>query len=187
MEDKMARARKKGSSRTAAKKGGRKTAAKRGRARAGAKRATKRTAKRTAKRTTKRTAKRATKKATRRGGAKKRARKTARKGGVRKRAAAKKGGRKKRAARRTGARRAPNPAFMKPVQPSPQLSAIVGSQAVPRTEITKRVWDYIRKNGLQDSTNRRMINADDRLREVFGGRRQVSMFEMTKLISQHLS
>src|ERR671914_698409 len=102
--------------------------------------------------------------------------------------ATRKGGRKG-AAKRGGtkrAKRAPNPAFMKPMQPSDDLGAVVGARPMPRTEVTKRIWDYIRKNGLQDQKNRRQINADDRLRAVFGGRRQVSMFEMTKLVNNHL-
>jgi chromatin remodeling complex protein RSC6 len=85
------------------------------------------------------------------------------------------------------AKRAPNPAFMKPMQPSDSLAAVVGNGAMPRTEVTKKVWAYIKKNNLQDSANKRMINADDRLRAVFGGKRQVSMFEMTKLVNGHLS
>jgi chromatin remodeling complex protein RSC6 len=72
------------------------------------------------------------------------------------------------------------------MQPSDDLGAVVGARPMPRTEVTKRIWEYIRKNGLQDQKNRRMINADDRLRAVFGGRRQVSMFEMTKLVNNHL-
>jgi upstream activation factor subunit UAF30 len=72
------------------------------------------------------------------------------------------------------------------MQPSEELGAVVGARPMPRTEVTKRIWDYIRKNGLQDQKNRRQINADDRLRAVFGGRRQVSMFEMTKLVNNHL-
>jgi upstream activation factor subunit UAF30 len=75
---------------------------------------------------------------------------------------------------------------MTPMQPSAQLGAVVGERPLPRTEVTKRIWVYIRKNGLQDATNRRQINADDRLRAVFGGKRQVSMFEMTKLLNNHL-
>ena len=124
-------------------------------------------------------------------------RKGGRKGAAR-RGGAKKGGRKKAGARKAGARRsakrggakrakrAPNPAFMKPMQPSEELGAVVGARPMPRTEVTKRIWDYIRRNGLQDQKNRRQINADDRLRAVFGGRRQVSMFEMTKLVNNHL-
>ena len=72
------------------------------------------------------------------------------------------------------------------MQPSGDLAAVVGSGAMPRTEVTKKLWGYIKRKGLQDSKNRRMINADDKLREVFGGKKQVSMFEMTKLVSKHL-
>jgi upstream activation factor subunit UAF30 len=84
-------------------------------------------------------------------------------------------------------KRVPNPAFMKPMTPSADLSEIVGSKAIPRTQITKKLWEYIKKNGLQDKTQKTMINADDKLRKVFGGKGQVSMFEMTKLVSKHLS
>ncbi len=79
-----------------------------------------------------------------------------------------------------------NSAFMKPVQPSPELAVIVGSEPLPRTEVTKKIWDYIKANNLQDPSNRRNINADDKLRPIFG-KEQVNMFEMTKLVSQHLS
>lgn len=72
------------------------------------------------------------------------------------------------------------------VQPSPELSEIVGSEPIPRSEVTKRVWDYIKANGLQDQQNKRMINADDKLRKIFGGKDQVSMFEMTALVNKHL-
>ena len=89
-------------------------------------------------------------------------------------------------AKKPAAKRKPNAAFMKAMQPSPQLSAVIGSGAMPRTEVTKKIWAYIKKNNLQDKTNRRMINADDKLREVFGGKKQVSMFEMTKLVAKHL-
>ena len=75
---------------------------------------------------------------------------------------------------------------MKPMQPSGDLAAVVGSGAMPRTEVTKKLWAYIRRKGLQDSKNRRMINADDNLRPVFGGSKQVSMFEMTRLVDKHL-
>ena len=85
-----------------------------------------------------------------------------------------------------GAGRAPNPAFMKPMQPSAELGAVVGNEPLPRSEITSRVWAYIKKNGLQDQQNRRQINADDKLRPVFGGKGSVSMFEMTKLVNNHL-
>lgn len=84
-------------------------------------------------------------------------------------------------------KRKPNAAFMKPLNPSATLATIVGSKPLPRTEITKRLWAYIKKNGLQDAQQRRMINADDNLKAVFGGRKSVSMFEMTKLVSKHLS
>ena len=93
----------------------------------------------------------------------------------------------KRAAKKPAAKkRKPNAAFMKPVQPDATLSPVVGGSAIPRTEVTKKLWGYIRKNGLQDSKNRRMINADANLKAVFGGKGQVSMFEMTKLVSKHL-
>jgi len=82
--------------------------------------------------------------------------------------------------------RKPNAAFMKPLQPSAALSVVVGSKPIPRTEVTKKIWAYIKKNGLQDKKNRRMVNADANLKPVFGGKAQVSMFEMTKLVSKHL-
>jgi upstream activation factor subunit UAF30 len=75
----------------------------------------------------------------------------------------------------------------RPVQPDEQLAAVVGSSPLPRSELTKKIWDYIKKNGLQDAEDRRMINADDKLRPIFGGKSQVSMFEMTKLVNQHVS
>src|SRR4051812_45291480 len=84
------------------------------------------------------------------------------------------------------AARKPNAAFMKAMTPSATLAAVVGATPLPRTEVTKKVWDYIKKLDLQDPANRRMINADDKLKAVFGGKAQVSMFEMTKLISDHL-
>jgi upstream activation factor subunit UAF30 len=82
--------------------------------------------------------------------------------------------------------RKPNAAFMKPVQPDAALSAVVGTKAIPRTEVTKKLWAYIKKNGLQDKKKRTNINADDNLKVVFGGKKQVTMFEMTKLVSKHL-
>ena len=82
--------------------------------------------------------------------------------------------------------RKPSAAFMKPMQPSPALSEVIGDKAVPRTEVTKRLWAYIKKNGLQDKKNKRMIKADDALKAVFGGKATVNMFEMTKLVSKHL-
>jgi chromatin remodeling complex protein RSC6 len=84
-------------------------------------------------------------------------------------------------------KRAPNPAFMKPMQISDALAKVVGSKPMPRTEVTKRVWDYIKKNKLQDAVNKREINADENLKAVFGGKSKVSMFEMTKLVNKHLS
>jgi upstream activation factor subunit UAF30 len=85
------------------------------------------------------------------------------------------------------AKRQPNAAFMKPMQPDDSLAKVVGGTAIPRTEVTKKVWAYIKKHGLQDKTNKRMINADDALKAVFGGKGQVNMFEMTKLVNSHLS
>ena len=79
-----------------------------------------------------------------------------------------------------------NAAFMKPVTPSAALAEVVGSKPIPRTEVTKKLWAYIKKNGLQDAKNRRNINADDKLKPVFAGKKTVSMFEMTKLVSKHL-
>ncbi len=81
-------------------------------------------------------------------------------------------------------KRKPNPAFMRPVQPDDKLAAVVGSQPLPRSELTKKLWNYIKRHGLQDK--KKMINADDSLRPVFNGKSQVSMFEMTKLVSKHL-
>ena len=83
-------------------------------------------------------------------------------------------------------KRKPNAAFMKPMTPSAMLAEVVGSKAIPRTEVTKKLWAYIKRNKLQDTKNRRMINADDALKAVFGGRGKVTMFEMTKLVSKHL-
>ena len=80
-------------------------------------------------------------------------------------------------------KRKPNAAFMKAMTPTAMLAAVIGDKALPRTEVTKKIWDYIKKNKLQDAINRRMINADDKLKAVFGGKKQVSMFEMTKLVN----
>ena len=93
---------------------------------------------------------------------------------------------KKSAAKKTGAKRKPNAAFMKAMTPSAVLAAVVGNSPMPRTEVTKKIWDYIKKNKLQDAINRRLINADEKLKAVFGGKGKVSMFEMTKLVSNHL-
>src|SRR5688572_33356387 len=105
--------------------------------------------------------------------AKKSAKKTARKTTAKKKTGAKKSARK------------PNAAFMAPVTPSPALSEVVGSKPIPRTEVTKKLWAYIKKNGLQDQKNKRMIKADDSLKTVFGGKATVNMFEMTKLANKH--
>ena len=83
-------------------------------------------------------------------------------------------------------KRKPNAAFMKPMPPSAILGAVIGAAPAPRTEVTKKIWAYIKKHGLQDAKNKRMINADDKLKELFGGKKQVSMFDMTKLVSNHL-
>ena len=88
-------------------------------------------------------------------------------------------------AKKAPARKA-NAAFMKPVTPSPQLAEVVGSKPIPRTEVTKKLWAYIKKNGLQDPKNKRMIKADATLKTVFGGKATVNMFEMTKLVGKHL-
>ena len=91
----------------------------------------------------------------------------------------------KKTARKTGGRK-PNAAFMRPVTPSDTLAEVVGSKPMPRTEVTKKLWAYIKKNGLQDKKNKRMINADENLKQVFGGKSSVNMFAMTKLVSKHL-
>lgn len=112
---------------------------------------------------------------------KKSAKKSARRPAARKKTA------KKAAKRSSGKKRTPSAAFMRPVTPDSALSAVVGSSPLPRTELTKKLWAYIKRNGLQDSKNRRAINADDKLRPVFNGRSQVSMFDMTKLVNRHVS
>jgi chromatin remodeling complex protein RSC6 len=124
---------------------------------------------------------------------KKAAKKSAKKSGGKK-PAAKKAAKKapakkpapKKAAKKSSAKRKPNAAFMKAMTPSAVLAAVIGSSPMPRTEVTKKIWDYIKKNKLQDAINRRLINADEKLRAVFGGKGKVSMFEMTKLVSNHL-
>jgi chromatin remodeling complex protein RSC6 len=83
-------------------------------------------------------------------------------------------------------KRKPNAAFMKPVQPDTALSAVVGNKPIPRTEVTKKLWAYIKRKGLQDKKKRTNIHADDALKTVFGGKKTVTMFEMTKLVSKHL-
>ena len=92
---------------------------------------------------------------------------------------------KKKAAKKSSGRKA-NAAFMRPVTPSEKLAEVVGSTPIPRTEVTKKLWQYIKRHGLQDAKERRMINADDKLKAVFGGKGKVSMFEMTKLVAKHL-
>ncbi len=92
---------------------------------------------------------------------------------------------KKTASKKTA--RKPNAAFMKPLTPSTTLAAVIGNKPMPRTQVVKSLWAYIKKNKLQDSKNRRMINADENLKPVFSGKKQVSMFEMTKYVSKHLS
>ncbi|HEX9278206.1 MAG TPA: SWIB/MDM2 domain-containing protein [Casimicrobiaceae bacterium] len=129
--------------------------------------------------TAKKAAKKTAKKAAKKPAAKKPAKKPAKKASAKKAAP-------KKAAKKSGAKRKPNAAFMKAMTPSSTLAAVVGSMPLPRTEVTKKIWDYIKKNKLQDSVNRRLINADEKLRQVFGGKKQVSMFEMTKLVSNHL-
>jgi chromatin remodeling complex protein RSC6 len=129
------------------------------------------------------------------------AKKTAKKGAAKKgaakkspakKSAAKKSGAKKaakpakKAAKKSGAKRTPNAAFMKAMTPTPALANVVGASPLPRTEVTKKLWAYIKRKGLQDAKNRRQINADENLKPVFGGKAQVSMFEMTKLVNKHL-
>jgi upstream activation factor subunit UAF30 len=131
------------------------------------------------------------KKAAKKPAAKKPAKKTAAKKPAAKKPAAKKAAvkkpaAKKAAAKKPAAKRKPNAAFMKAMTPSASLAAVIGGSPMPRTEVTKKIWDYIKKNKLQDSINRRLINADEKLRAVFGGKGKVSMFEMTKLVSNHL-
>ncbi|MEC9380178.1 MAG: SWIB/MDM2 domain-containing protein [Candidatus Latescibacterota bacterium] len=132
----------------------------------------------------KKTAKKAAKKKT----AKKAAKKKTAKKAAKKKAAKKKPAAKKKAAKKKGkkVKRKPNPSFMRPLQPDAHLGAVVGSKPLPRTQVVKKLWAYIKKNNLQDSQNRRMINADEKLRNIFGGKKQVSMFEMTKLVNKHL-
>ena len=113
--------------------------------------------------------------------AKKSSSKSAKKSTAKKSSAKKAPEKKKSATKRT-----PSAAFMKPMTPSAQLGAVVGTAPLPRTEVTKKLWAYIKRKGLQDSKNRRMINADDNLRPVFGGSKQVSMVEMTRLVNKHL-
>lgn len=131
----------------------------------------------TKKKSARKSAKKSAKKAT-----KKKAKKAAKRPAARK--TAKKAAKKKKS---SGKKRAPNPAFMKPLTPSSQLAAVVGSSPQPRTQVISKLWTYIKRNDLQDSKNRRAINADDKLRPLFGGRSQVTMFDLAKIANRHLS
>ena len=126
--------------------------------------------------------------------AKKAAKKAAPKKAAPKKAAAKKAAPKKAAPKKAAKKaapkkksaRKPNAAFMAPLQLSPELSEVVGSKPLPRTEVIKKIWDYIKKNDLQDKKNRRMINADAKLKTLFGGKAQISMFDLAKIVSKHV-
>ena len=124
----------------------------------------------------------ATKRKKKTAGRKKSAKKSARRPAARKKAA-------KRATKRksSGKKRAPNPAFMRPLQPSSNLAAVIGSGAMPRTQVISKLWQYIKRHDLQDSKNRRAINADEKLRPLFGGRSQVTMFDLAKIANKNLS
>jgi len=124
--------------------------------------------------------------ATKKKSAKKSAKKSKKAAPKKAKKSAKKAAPKRAAKKKSGVKRKPNAAFMKPMTPTATLAAVIGSSPMPRTEVTKKLWAYIKRNGLQDSKNRRNINADDKLQDVFGGKKQVSMFEMTKLVSRHL-
>jgi upstream activation factor subunit UAF30 len=114
-------------------------------------------------------------------GRKKSAKKTA------KRSASRKKTTTKRAKKSSGKKRAPNPAFMRPLQPSPKLAAVIGNSPMPRTQVISKLWAYIKRNGLQDAKNRRAINADEKLRPLFNNRSQVTMFDLAKIANQNLS
>ena len=114
-------------------------------------------------------------------GRKKSAKKTAKRSASRKKTTA------KRAKKSSGKKRAPNPAFMRPLQPSPKLAAVIGNSPMPRTQVISKLWAYIKRNGLQDSKNRRAINADEKLRPLFNNRSQVTMFDLAKIANQNLS
>ena len=116
-------------------------------------------------------------------GRKKSSKKAARRPAARKKAAKKTSRRKA----SSGRKRAPNPAFMRPLQPSSQLAAVVGISPMPRTQVISKLWAYIKRNGLQDAKNRRAINADEKLRPLFGGRSQVTMFDLAKIANRNLS
>ena len=112
-------------------------------------------------------------------GRKKSAKRSAKRPAARKKAAKR--------AKKSGTKRKPNPAFMRPLQPSAKLAAVVGSGPIPRTQVISKLWAYIKRNGLQDSKNRRAINADEKLRPLFNGRSQVTMFDLAKIANQNLS
>ena len=114
--------------------------------------------------------------------------KKAKRGSARKSKGRKSAAKKKtrRVKKKSGVKRKPNAAFMRPMTISPQLGTVIGTSPMPRTEVTKKLWGYIKRKGLQDAKNRRMINADENLRPIFGGKSQVSMFDMTKLVNKHL-
>ncbi len=141
----------------------------------------KKTAKAKAKKKVRKPAKKAAKRPVRKVAKKRTVKKTA------KRAAKKTTKAKAKAKPKTKAKRKPNAAFMRPMQPDEALAAVVGAKPIPRTEITKKIWVYIKKHDLQDAKNRRMINADDKLKVIFRGKKQVSMFELTKWVSKCLS
>ena len=124
----------------------------------------------------------ATKRKKKTAGRKKSAKKSAKRPAARKKAA-------KRATKRksSGKKRAPNPAFMRPLQPSAKLAAVIGSSPMPRTQVISKLWAYIKRNDLQDAKNRRAINADEKLRPLFGGRSQVTMFDLAKIANKNLS
>jgi chromatin remodeling complex protein RSC6 len=114
-------------------------------------------------------------------GRKKAAKKTAKRPAARKKTA-------KRATKKSsGKKRAPNPAFMRPLQPSAKLAAVIGNNPMPRTQVLSKLWAYIKRNGLQDAKNRRAINADEKLRPLFNNRSQVTMFDLAKIANQNLS
>ena len=118
---------------------------------------------------------------------KKAAKKAAKKAPAKKKSAPKKAAKAapKKAAKKPAKKRTPNAAFMKPLTPSPALAAVIGSKPTPRTEIVKKIWDYIKKNGLQDKTNKRMINVDSKLGDLFGTKSQVSMFDVAKVVAKN--
>src|SRR5688572_17493780 len=130
-------------------------------------------------------AKKAKKAAKKKAAPKKAAKKKAAPKKAAKKAAPKKVAKKKAAPKKKSARK-PNAAFMAALTPSEALGAVVGNKPLPRTEIIKKIWDYIKKNGLQDKQNRRMINADDKLKTVFAGKEQISMFELAKVVNNHV-